>query len=109
MGIPGPTNCAQPLVRFQLWPLVPAGTGLQPLVRSYTGLVGYTSFFGLSPWWVISVSKETQILPLWASSVTLGHCGQNNCVPVLESSNVKPEICSVRGSLQGLGRVVIMG
>lgn len=30
VGIPGPTNSAEPSVLFQPWPLVPAGKSLQP-------------------------------------------------------------------------------
>lgn len=30
VGIPGPTNGAQPLVHFHPWPLVPAGKSLRP-------------------------------------------------------------------------------
>lgn len=101
VGILGPTNSAQPLFHFQLWPLVPVGEGLQPLVRSHTGLVGYESFF--CPASLVGyVRKQVDSSPsVGILSYSLGHCGQSCCVPVLESSGVKTEIRSVYGSLAG--------
>lgn len=81
VGIPGPTDRAQPLVHVQLWPLIPAGKLLQAPVRSHTGLVARQcckSF--LCPASFMSyVYKQVDSAP--SSEVTvsysLGHCRQS--------------------------------
>lgn len=74
------------------------------LVRSHIGLVGYRSFFVLPPPRITSVNKYSGPSAVGILSYSLGHCGHSYCVSVLESSDVKTEVCSVCVSLVGPGK-----
>lgn len=81
VGIPGPTDRAQPLVHVQLWLLIPAGKRYKPSSGHIQALlqgIAAKVFFVRPPWRVMSTNKWTRAPSSEVTlSYSLGHCRQS--------------------------------